>query len=161
MVQQRYIFLTVAAVASVFVQKFLVSRLGIGGFGLSIPLVPDVALIVLVYFAQQTGQESGTAAGFFTGVLLDLLSGILGVNAFAKTVGGFIGGYFDGEEERESLQSFLVALGIAGFFHNFFWVLLASSLTEPVWRLALVYGLLGSAYHLLLAYPLYFLLKRL
>jgi len=55
--------------------------------------IPDLALIVLVFFAHRNGSFSGQFAGFFTGLLLDFLSlSPLGYFAFIYTFVGFVFG---------------------------------------------------------------------
>ncbi len=56
-------------------------------------VIPDLALIVLVYFAHRNGSFPGQFAGFFTGLILDFVSlAPLGFFAFIYTVVGFVFG---------------------------------------------------------------------
>ncbi|TVR92847.1 MAG: rod shape-determining protein MreD [Spirochaetaceae bacterium] len=56
-------------------------------------VIPDLALIILVFFAHRNGSFPGQIAGFFTGLLLDFLSlAPLGFFAFIYTVIGFVFG---------------------------------------------------------------------
>lgn len=68
-------------------------------------------------FSIQFGPSLGSTAGFFAGILTDLISGhFLGLGALSKTIAGFISGnwakYFP-----EKTQ-FIITLAIGGFLHN-------------------------------------------
>lgn len=52
---------------------------------------PDLLVAFVVYFAWMRGPVSGVAGGFSVGLLQDLdAPGPLGLNAFAKTIVGFL-----------------------------------------------------------------------
>ncbi|MEA1939412.1 MAG: rod shape-determining protein MreD [Candidatus Caldatribacteriota bacterium] len=56
-------------------------------------LKPDLILIVVIVFALVKGAGEGGIVGFGSGLLQDIFSvGLLGVNAFVKTVVGFLCG---------------------------------------------------------------------
>lgn len=75
-------------------------------------IVPDLILILLVYYTLQNGQVYGTVLGFSFGFLFDLIAGsLIGSSMISKTLAGFIGGYFAGETRREkNLSSFYFPL---------------------------------------------------
>lgn len=61
---------------------------------------PDFCLILLIYISLTKGQIKGTITGFFLGLTFDLITGgTLGASAFAKTLAGFIAGYFYNENK--------------------------------------------------------------
>lgn len=63
-------------------------------------IVPDLVLILVVYFALQNGQIYGTVLGFVLGLLMDLVSGgLIGSWMFSKTLSGFLAGYFYNENK--------------------------------------------------------------
>ena len=63
-------------------------------------IVPDLVLILVVYFTLQNGQLYGTLLGFVIGLLMDLVSGgIIGSWMFSKTLSGFLAGYFYNENK--------------------------------------------------------------
>ncbi len=85
---------------------------------------PDLVVIVLTAFAFRTGYNWGTTAGFFSGLITDLLSAhLLGLNALSKTIAGYtaasLGNLFQ-EQGR-----FIVTLLITSFVHDmvYFFVL--------------------------------------
>lgn len=58
-------------------------------------IIPDMILIILLFYTLKEGQLYGTIMGFVFGLLFDIISGgVLGSAAFSKTLAGFIGGYF-------------------------------------------------------------------
>ncbi|QQS38090.1 MAG: rod shape-determining protein MreD [Ignavibacteriales bacterium] len=65
-------------------------------------VVPDLILIVLVYYSIRNGQIYGAVAGFVFGLFFDLITGsLLGSAMLSKTFVGFIAGYFSNENKRE------------------------------------------------------------
>lgn len=53
-------------------------------------VIPDLALLVIVYVAFQNVRTEGIAAGFLSGILQDFISSApLGFNAFVRTVVSF------------------------------------------------------------------------
>ncbi|MCL2066085.1 MAG: rod shape-determining protein MreD [Treponema sp.] len=59
--------------------------------------VPDLALCIVVYTAYVNGSMSGQVSGFFSGLLLDLMSaGPLGLNCFIRTLMGALAGLLKG-----------------------------------------------------------------
>lgn len=74
--------------------------------------VPDLLLIILVYYTLQHGQIYGTVLGFIFGFLFDLITGgLIGSAMISKTIAGFTAGYFSKETQRDQyLRSFLFCL---------------------------------------------------
>ncbi len=116
-------------------------------------IAPDLLLLWTVIAGIRYGQIAGTTTGFGTGVLLDLLSGadgMLGLGAFAKTVAGFLAGYFYNENKTEqtlgSYRFLLISGGIA-FVHNllYFAIFLQGSGIRW-WNAVLFYGIPGMVY---------------
>lgn len=75
-------------------------------------VIPDLILILLVYFTLRMGQIHGTILGFVYGFLLDLITGnIFGSAMIAKTISGFIAGYFYNENKLDIyFKSFIFSL---------------------------------------------------
>jgi rod shape-determining protein MreD len=110
-------------------------------------IVPDILLVWIVYVAIREGQIAGMTAGFLLGLVVDLLSGpdgMTGVSALAKTVAGFLAGYF--YNENKTLQTlggyqFIVAIGVVSLVHNVIYFLIFLQGTDMSWwRMILVYG---------------------
>jgi rod shape-determining protein MreD len=87
-------------------QSTIIPFMAIGG------VTPDLILILLVYFTLRLGQLHGTILGFVYGFLLDLITGnIFGSAMIAKTISGFITGYFFNENKLDIyFKSFIFSL---------------------------------------------------
>ena len=60
-----------------------------------LPVVPDLALLILIYVSFYNGSISGEVNGFLSGMILDFLSvSPLGLNSLLRTIIGFITGCF-------------------------------------------------------------------
>lgn len=75
-------------------------------------IVPDLILILLVFYSLKYGQIYGTILGFVYGFLFDLITGsLLGSAMLSKTIAGFVAGYFSNENKREVyLKSYIFSL---------------------------------------------------
>jgi rod shape-determining protein MreD len=74
--------------------------------------IPDLILILLVFYAVSYGQIFGTVLGFIFGFLFDLITGsLIGSAMLSKTMSGFIAGYFSNENKRDIyLRSYFFSL---------------------------------------------------
>jgi len=62
-----------------------------------LPAVPDLVLLLVVYVSFKNNSMTGATSGFITGLFLDFLSASpVGLNAFTKSLTGFIAGKFSG-----------------------------------------------------------------
>lgn len=116
-------------------------------------LSPDIALIWIVYLALRRGQITGTVAGFFTGLVLDLLSGndgMLGLAALAKTAGGFMAGYFFSENKTlQTLGSYrfiLIILAVSLVHNLIYFVIFLQGSGAHWWQAILLYGIPTALY---------------
>ncbi|GAG61746.1 unnamed protein product [marine sediment metagenome] len=74
-------------VVALLIQLTLINSITILG------LKPDLIMVVVVVFSLLKGEKEGTISGFASGLLQDIFStGLLGMNALAKTVIGFFCG---------------------------------------------------------------------
>ena len=75
-------------------------------------VIPDLILILLVYFTLRMGQIHGTVLGFTYGFLLDMITGnIFGSAMISKTISGFVTGYFYNENKLDIyFKSFVFSL---------------------------------------------------
>ncbi len=116
-------------------------------------ITPDILLIWIVYLGIRNGQITATVAGFFIGLVMDLLSGsagMLGLSAMAGTVAGFIAGYFYNENKTyQTLGSFrfLLVLAGAGLVHNLlYFVIFLQGSGIHWWGAVVRYGVPTTAY---------------
>ena len=88
-------------------------------------ITPDLILILLVYYTLKNGQMFGTLSGAVFGLLFDLFSGgLIGSGMFAKTLVGFIAGYFFNENKTElytSTLNFTLIIFLCAFIDSLFY----------------------------------------
>ncbi|MFZ2322947.1 MAG: rod shape-determining protein MreD [Ignavibacteriaceae bacterium] len=75
-------------------------------------IIPDLILILLVYYSITQGQIYGSVLGFTYGLLFDIITGsLIGSTMIAKTIAGFTAGYFSSENKiDQNLISYNFAL---------------------------------------------------
>jgi len=99
-------------------------------------ITPDLLLILCAWISIREDRFVGTVAGFLIGLTLDIVSfDLVGINAFTKTIVGFVAGSFH-KEGKEMLilhgLKFLLIVFISSFIHNliyFFFYIKLSNLT--------------------------------
>jgi len=84
---------------------------------------PDIVTIFLAFISVTIGQKAGTSFGFFAGLLTGILSGNMGLNMLARTVEGFIAGFFNIPEDshattKQKSKRLYGAIVTAGFCAN-------------------------------------------
>jgi rod shape-determining protein MreD len=128
---------------------------------------PDLLLIWVAYLALREGQSVGTTAGFFIGLLFDLMSGMdgmLGLAALTKTVAGFVAGYFYNENKIVQIlggYQFILVVAIASIVHNVLYFIIFLQGSEVGWFDAVVlYGLPTTLYTAALALLPMFVFSR-
>jgi rod shape-determining protein MreD len=144
----RQTFIDIAlTILFVLLQTTLTQYLAVWG------LSPDIALIWIVYLALRRGQITGTVAGFFTGLVLDLLSGndgMLGLAALSKTAGGFMAGYFFNENKTlQTLGSYrfiLIILSVSLVHNLIYFVIFLQGSGAHWWQAILLYGIPAALY---------------
>ncbi|NUQ80973.1 MAG: rod shape-determining protein MreD [Bacteroidetes bacterium] len=142
--------LTILTVAVLAVQTFFIDRLVLFGIRADIVLIPIAAL------AFQTGRMVGMGYGFLTGLIVDMSTGFLGVNALSKTIAGYLWGSFHTEGKplnnwlpNQFLQVFAIGcvfhyLIYSGFMHLY--------LADSVWQFIIKYLGGQTLYTLLFAF---------
>lgn len=106
------------------IQIIVVPLISIDGF------VPDVILILLVFYTLKKGQLYGTLLGFIFGLFIDLITGsLIGSSMFSKTLTGFIAGYFYNENKIDiyfKSYTFLLILFLCSVLDNISLTLITS-----------------------------------
>ncbi|MER3330192.1 MAG: rod shape-determining protein MreD, partial [Candidatus Kapaibacterium sp.] len=93
---QRYMVYALLAILLSLIQFSLLNFVVVQG------ITPDLLLVLCVWIAIREGRFAGIIAGFLIGITLDILSfDLVGINAFTKTIAGFIAGSFyqEGKEQ--------------------------------------------------------------
>ncbi len=92
----EYIWSIVLFFPLLIIQTTIVPLIAIHG------IMPDLIMILLVYYSIRCGQIYGTVLGFGYGLFFDLITGsLLGSTMLSKTLAGFIAGYFSNENKRD------------------------------------------------------------
>ncbi|MEI7788072.1 MAG: rod shape-determining protein MreD [Chlorobiaceae bacterium] len=120
---------------------------------------PDIVTIFLAFISVTIGQRTGTSFGFFAGLLTGILSGNLGLNMLARTVEGFIAGFFNVPDDShatatQKTKRLYGAIVTAGFCSNAVLVTGYKSIAlSPAYRI-FVLGAIESLITLTLAFIL-------
>ncbi len=113
----NYIISLLIFIPVLIIQTTVVPLISIG------QTVPDLILILLVYYSISEGQIYGTLLGFVYGFCFDLVTGsLLGSTMIAKTVAGFVAGYFSSENK----------IDIYLMFFNFGLIVFLSALVDQI-----------------------------
>jgi rod shape-determining protein MreD len=96
MFKPQYIVSILLFFPVLFIQLTLVPLISINS------VIPDLILILIVYYGITEGQIYGSVLGFIYGFLFDIITGsLLGSTMIAKTIAGFTAGYFSSENKKE------------------------------------------------------------
>ncbi|MFQ3598994.1 MAG: rod shape-determining protein MreD [Chloroherpetonaceae bacterium] len=143
--RQRILWYVGGAIALGFLQKLLFDRLLIFG------AKPDALLLLTVWIARREGQSLGITAGFFIGLFMDLLHGTMGLDSFAKTVSGFVAGFFANPDDLDKASNFILATALAALFGTSAYELVSTALQAPLFKWTLL-AIATSLYNLPFAY---------
>ena len=110
MKRNPFIFSLIVTALFIVLQSTLLQKFSVYG------VIPDIALILIVFSANSLGTMKGQALGFGAGLIQDILSsGPLGFNALIRTVTGFIYGKFKGKLFLDSILMPVLFIVIASF----------------------------------------------
>ena len=102
----------------IIVQKTLISFIDVTEYRIT----PDLVLVGLVYIGINKGKITGSISGFLSGLVLDLFSfAFIGLMALAKSVAGFVSGYFCTENKIErylSSYNFMLIVFFCSLINN-------------------------------------------
>lgn len=144
-------------VATVSLQSTIIPALA------AVDVRPDLVLVIVILSALAGGRETGLLCGVMGGILQDLLSaGPFGFNVFSKMVLGFGFGLYERKVNQGTLLLPLLAVAIGTVLSSLFAVLnliLYGQIQQVPTLLLMMFPV--TAYHILLAAPVQFLLNRL
>lgn len=101
MIKLPYILSIVLFFPLLLIQITVIPLLSISG------VIPDLIIILLVYYSITQGQIYGSVLGFIYGFLFDIITGsLIGSTMFSKTLAGFVAGYFSSENK---VDNYLIA----------------------------------------------------
>ncbi|MBK7259989.1 MAG: rod shape-determining protein MreD [Ignavibacteriae bacterium] len=157
----RPALLVLISLAALLLQTMILPYVAVG------TIVPDAVLIWIVYLAITRGHIAGSTAGFFLGLILDVLMGgdsMLGLSAFTKTLAGFLAGYAFSENktlQTLSTSRFPIIVAITALVHNQFYFLVSLQGSDiPLESVVLRYGIPATIYTGLLALLPMFIFSR-
>ncbi len=150
----KTLMLFIVMAVAVSLQSTVIPVLSIGG------VRPDLVLVVVVSAALTVGRETGLICGVFGGLLQDLLSvGPFGYNTLSKMLLGFLVGLYERKVNQGSLLLPLLAVAAATVGAAVLAVVfLLAYGQERLIASLLVQVLPATAYHILLAVPVHFLI---
>jgi rod shape-determining protein MreD len=94
-------------------------------------IVPDLILILLVFYTIKNNQIYGMFLGFIFGFLFDIITGsLVGSSVISKTISGFTAGYFSNENKRElylNSYAFPLIVLLCGVIDSFVYSFFSSS----------------------------------
>lgn len=138
----KYTFLTILVTIFHF---SLVSFISVKG------ITPDIFLILVVWLAIKENRLFGIVAGFVLGLYMDFISGdIIGINAFAKTIVGFIAGNFHKKHTIKQIvedYKFIFVVALCVITHNLVYFLFFINVGEPHFILFYLRLSLASAFY--------------
>lgn len=138
-----------------FIPVLLVQVLIVPYFELN-GIVPDLILILIVFYTLRYGQLYGIILGFILGGILDFSTGsILGSSMFTKTLSAFIAGYFYHENLVANViksPQFLGAVFLASIVNAISFSLITNfDISLNIFSLLFEQGLLPAIYTTILA----------
>ncbi|GAB1429676.1 hypothetical protein MASR2M18_05080 [Ignavibacteria bacterium] len=141
----RYIFYGMTSFLLAILHMSFLDLISVGG------VAPDLLLLLTIWIAVSEGRMPGMTVGFLSGILLDVISDdVLGTNALAKTMAGFIAGYFYSEKNSKTLPAnyaFLGVTALSSFLHNCVYFFFYVRPTEiNYFEFFLKYGLASTLY---------------
>ncbi len=149
------------SLAVLLLQTTLVPYVAVGG------IVPDLALIWIVYLGITRGHIAASTAGFLLGLLLDVLAGgdtMLGLSSFAKALAGFLAGYTYNENKITQILSGAQFPGIlagVSLVHNLVYFLIFLQGSDLSWNDAIIlYGIPTTVYTVLASVIAVFIFAR-
>lgn len=150
----KAMILFIIMAASVSLQSTVIPALSIGG------VRPDLVLVVVVSAALSSGKETGVVCGVFGGLLQDLLSvGPFGYNTLTKMLLGLLIGLYERKINQGSLLLPLLAVAASTVGAAIIAAVFLIAYGQERQITALFMQLLpATAYHILLAVPVHFLI---
>lgn len=140
-----YIYPILIFIPLAIIQTTIIPLISINGY------VPDLILILLVFYTLKEGQMYGMLLGFVLGFLFDIFTGnVIGSSMLSKTVAGFVAGYYANENKvamyLKSYPFILIVLLCAIIEPIIFSFFSAGSLNTNIFKLFFEQGLIPGIY---------------
>lgn len=106
---------------TILIALFAATQSTIFRHGLVAGVTPDVALLILIFSANQQGSFKAQTAGFVSGLIQDFLSITpLGFHAFTRTLLGYLYGVFKGKLFIDPILMPMLLAALGTFFKAVF-----------------------------------------
>ena len=129
-------------------------------------VIPDVLAIWVVYLALTEGQMDGMLWGFAIGLLLDLTTqDFIGLSTLAKTLCGFLAGYFYNENKTRvvlgSYRFILIVFVVTLIQNTIYFAMFTQGSDINLLRAIVHYGLTTTLYTAVFtAFPVLYFSRR-
>jgi rod shape-determining protein MreD len=156
----RYVKYALVSIVLIILQTTLVHLLNLEG------IIPDVLAIWVIYIALMNGQLEGTLWGFGIGLVLDMTSpDFIGLSALAKTICGFLAGYFYNENKTKLMLGsyrFVLTVFFVTFIQNIiYFVIFTRGSDINLLHAVVQYGLTTALYTAIATlFPVFILSRR-
>ena len=123
---------------------------------------PDLILILLIYISIREGKIKGTATGFTSGLIEDLIVsvGFLGLSSFTKSITGFIMGFFTESRRSRIFPGIMIPTSIGIIVNNTIGTLFRiAGTSEGIFSAILTKALPSSIYSFIIAFAIFLLFK--
>lgn len=148
----RFIILALWTFLALLLQTTILGSFTIQG------VIPDILLVLVIFYALFNGSNKGTFYGVICGLLEDLYIGrLIGINAISKGITAYIIGRMQGNVFKENLWVGIISV-VGGTLLNSFimFVLSIKSIGISNWDWTILLNILyQGTYNSLLAIPLY------
>lgn len=148
----RYVILALLPCLALFLQTTFFRSYSLQG------VIPDMVLILTVFYAIYHGPHQGTVYGVFCGLLEDLYTGrFIGMNAVSKGITAYIIGRLQGNVFKENIMVGILGV-IGGTVLNSLLVFFISMISLQVFnvdRLIFINLIYQGIYNTIIAIPLY------
>lgn len=148
----RYFMLALMPFLALFLQTTFFRSFSIQG------AVPDMVLVLVIFYAIFNGANKGTVYGVICGLLEDLYMGrFIGINAISKGITAFVIGRLQGNVFKENILVGVIGV-IVGTIINSILLFILSLVSFEVFNLdnsIFMHLIYEGAYNILIGVPIY------
>ncbi len=109
----RYLKIFLISIAAIIIHSTIIKLFYIGNFK------PDLCLLAVIYISLSEGTFVGIWTGFLMGLLQDIYHpSVLGANALAKSLIGYLTGFFNNREWKIDIRLRAAILFISFIIHD-------------------------------------------
>lgn len=157
---EHYVRSVFAILVLLLLQTTFVPFLSIEGF------LPDLLMIWVVYIALTRGQLEAIVTGFAVGLLQDAVTiQFFGLSALAKTLAGFVAGYFYNDnltEQTLGSYRFLLIILLSSLVHNvLYYGIFLQGIQDALLTMMIEFSIAASLYTALIGvFPMFTFVRK-